>query len=76
MYGPNGPPHHGFARISRWQLEKVGYPNVIERFMDLISLFLSTKRDERGQNCGLKQGQEQIEGTNTTTKKIMTMISL
>ena len=23
MYGPNGPPYNGFARISRWQLEKV-----------------------------------------------------
>ena len=23
MYGPNGPPNNGFARISRWQLEKV-----------------------------------------------------
>ena len=39
MYGPNGPPHHGFARISRWQLEKVGYPNVIERFKATISVF-------------------------------------
>ena len=39
MYGPNGPPHHGFARISRWQLEKVGYPNVIESFKATISVF-------------------------------------
>ena len=25
MYGPNGPPNNGFARISRWQLEKVNF---------------------------------------------------